>query len=586
MNKRPLIFLSFANDADSHLDMLKEEAKEVYRALQDRHDQQHIEVLREESADIEQIFFQLNRYGERTTIFHYGGHASGTHLRLEDQDANANGLARLLGSLKELKLVFLNGCSTLGQVQKLLEFGVKAVVATSVPINDSRAREFAVQFYQALAAGNTLQEAYNQGIALMETRYGEDLRNVGVVRSLSWDEDETETETPAEIPWGLYLHEEGGEESLNYRLPDFKKVALPSNFGSSLKDTYQANAYIVEVLASMAEYNKKLYGEMEDEFGDPRDEREYPEIIIKNFPWPIGSQIRILVANAEMMNKAGLPRLKQLIYTYVVTSQFLSYILLAQLWEAQLEGGISLGDDFQKTFGLIPEDTDAFDFVALMDKARETYRNHSLTLFIPEFEVIFKSLEEEDESYEATRYLEGIRGRINQNDIEAEEFEELCNKTEYCLTAFLKLVSFMARYRLVTVKDINIFKPRHRKALFRMQLGVLNAFDKELLRSREKDQNIYTDSHSVLVVRNLKDMQEYLNLSPFIIDKNAFAGKPVPNICLYHHHEKSADSLVYLSVHYNINKGEPDPSDLFDTRDEPTHVLKEQFQIFTGQATA
>jgi DNA-binding NarL/FixJ family response regulator len=135
--------LSFANDQDSHLAMLKEEGRDIFRALQDRHDQQHVEVIREESADIDDLFYNLNRYGPRVHLFHYGGHASGTHLRLEDQAAGAQGLARLLGSLPELKLVFLNGCSTRGQVQKLLNFGVKAVVATSVPINDSKAREFA-----------------------------------------------------------------------------------------------------------------------------------------------------------------------------------------------------------------------------------------------------------------------------------------------------------------------------------------------------------------------------------------------------------------------------------------------------------
>ena len=583
MSQRPIIFLSFANDQDSHLAMLKEEGRDIFRALQDRHDQQHIEVIREESADIDDLFYNLNRYGPRVNIFHYGGHASGTHLRLEDQNAGSQGLARLLGSLPELKLVFLNGCSTRGQVQKLLSFGVKAVVATSVPINDSKAREFATQFYAALSAGNSLKAAFDQGLALLETRY-EDTRNVGVVRSLSWEEDQAADE--GAIPWGLYLspETEGAEEVLKWALPDFKKISLPANFGSSISENYHVNDYIVTVLEAMAQYNKKLYAEMEDEFGEERDKREYPEIIIKNFPWPIGSQIRILVANADMMNQPGLPRLKQLLYTYVISSQFLSYILLAELWDAKINGRISLDEEFQRTFASIPTHVDAYDFVALMDKAREVYRHHNLTPFIPEMEEVFKMLEQQGDAYDAYRFLEGMRQRVNQGDTPAEEMVQLCNETEFCLAAFLKLIAFMARYRLVTVKDINIFKPRHRAALFRMQLGVLNAFDKELLRSREKDQAVYTDSHSVLVVRNLKDMQEYLNLSPFIIDKNAFAGKPVPNICLYHH--QKANSLVYLSVHYNVNKQQPDHSDLFDTKDEPFDVLKEQFQMFIDKAIA
>ncbi len=586
MSQRPVIFLSFANDADAHLDMLKEEGRDIFRALQDRHDQQHVEVLREESADVSDIFYNLNRYGSRVAIFHYGGHASGTHLRLEDQNANAQGLARLLGSLPELKLVFLNGCSTQDQVARLLENSVPAVIATSVEVNDNSALKLAKQIYAALAEGKSIEQAFYQGVALLETLHDQQ-KPIGVMRSLSWEGDGSAGEAAGEeMPWGLYLNPDPEVQGkvLNWTLPDFKKVSLPANFGSSLHANYRANAYLVTVLEAMAEYNQKLYGEMEDEFGDPKDEREYPEIIIKNFPWPIGSQIRILVANADMMNQAGRPRLKQLLYTYVVSSQFLSYILLAELWDAKINGRITLADDFQETFESIPMHVDAYDFVDLIDKAREVYRHHSLEPFIPEMEVVFKMLEEKGETYEAYQFLEGMRQRVNDEDLAAEEMVQVCNETEFCLTAFLKLIAFLAHYRLVTVKDINIFKPRHREALFRMQLGVLNAFDKELLRSREKDQKIYTDSHSVLVVRNLKDMQEYLNLSPFIIDKNAFAGKPVPNICLYHHQE--ASSLVYLSVHYNINKAKPDPSDLFNTQDEETNVLQEQFQLFTGKAIA
>jgi CHAT domain-containing protein len=88
-------------------------------------------------------------------IFHYGGHANGSALQLEQgagnaQVASSTGLAQLLGQQTELKLVFLNGCATQGQVELLLKSGVKAVIATSVPINDMMAVEFAEQFYQSL----------------------------------------------------------------------------------------------------------------------------------------------------------------------------------------------------------------------------------------------------------------------------------------------------------------------------------------------------------------------------------------------------------------------------------------------------
>lgn len=58
---------------------------------------------------------------------------------MADAVANANGLARLLGQRPNLQLVFLNGCSTEGQVAELLAQGVKVVIATDAPVNDRKA---------------------------------------------------------------------------------------------------------------------------------------------------------------------------------------------------------------------------------------------------------------------------------------------------------------------------------------------------------------------------------------------------------------------------------------------------------------
>jgi hypothetical protein len=574
MSGKPVVFLAFANDQDTHLEMLKKEARDIYRELQPRHDAGHLEIYREESADIGDIFHNFNRFKDRVQIFHYGGHASGTHLQLEGQAGNATGLAQLLGAQKQLQLVVLNGCSTRNQVSKLLKAGVKAVIATSVPVNDGMATDFATQLYQALAAGDTLGLAFQTAKAFLETKY-ENAVEASIFRGFA---SMTESEEEFAVPWGLYLQPED-ERVLNWKLPVNLNIQLPAGLKEKSNKPYKPNDEIVTVLEAMAEHNKKLYGEMEDEFGDPRDKREYPEVIIKNFPWPIGSQLRILVANSEMMNKAGMKRLRQLIYTYVVSSQFVSYILLAQLWDAKNEGKLSLDADFKQAFSLLPQTADAFDFVTLMLKVDEMFKAANLNHFIEEFEDLLTQLREDGELSGAYRFLESVRKQMNNDQIDYEEIESICQQCELCLTTFLKGIAFMAKYRLITIKEINIIKPKHKEALFRMNMGVLNAFDKEFLRSREKDQPVYTDSHSVLVVKNLRDIQQYLNLSPFVIDKNAFTGKPIPNICLYF--RKEGGKHEYLSVNYNINKETPDASDLFMTEAEPDEVLNEQMQLFT-----
>src|SRR5207253_2413236 len=84
----------------------------------------------------------LQLYRDQVAVFHYGGHAGDYELLLQSPDggrvvADAGGLAGLFGTQRNLKLVFLNGCSTYGHVEGLLAAGVPAVIATSRPVEDA-----------------------------------------------------------------------------------------------------------------------------------------------------------------------------------------------------------------------------------------------------------------------------------------------------------------------------------------------------------------------------------------------------------------------------------------------------------------
>jgi len=113
----------------------------------------HCEVVERSNATVDDVFnvLQHPRYRNRVAIFHYGGHAGGRGLLLETPAgeatvlAHAGALARFLGGQRGLELVFLNGCSTRGQVRGLLDAGVPAVIATSQRIDDEVATEFSAR---------------------------------------------------------------------------------------------------------------------------------------------------------------------------------------------------------------------------------------------------------------------------------------------------------------------------------------------------------------------------------------------------------------------------------------------------------
>jgi hypothetical protein len=219
---KPTILLTFANDLDAYLDELKAESHAVYKLLEPLKINGKIQVERDESATLEIISSRLKTYRESIAIFHYAGHASGKALQLEDGAANADGLAHLIAKLPNLQLVVLNGCATFGQVEKLLSLGVKAVIATSVAINDTKAREFATQFYEALANQQNIQQSYQSAVAFLESKYSKFKKSTDFER-MPQRALKLRREKQEKLPWTLHYSDEKALQWHFYQERDYNK---------------------------------------------------------------------------------------------------------------------------------------------------------------------------------------------------------------------------------------------------------------------------------------------------------------------------------------------------------------------------
>lgn len=209
--KRPVIFLAFANDPKAPLDNLEKEEDKINRGLRDLHDDQRIEIYKESHAGIDDIYATFTRFRERILIFHYAGHANSEKLQLSGEDAQADGLAELIQQQAHLRLVFLNGCSTSGQVTRLLDLGIPAIIATSTPINDEKATKFAIQFYQSLADEATLEQAFTEARSILKSRGQMPDQAFEIHRGLG----SRKPTTLPENPWGLYVSK---DEVLDWKL--------------------------------------------------------------------------------------------------------------------------------------------------------------------------------------------------------------------------------------------------------------------------------------------------------------------------------------------------------------------------------
>ena len=74
------------------------------------------------------------------------------------------GLAQLLSECPRLKLVILNGCSTIGWVKLLHRYNIPVVIGTYAEISDENAALFSKMFYTNWVRGNNLKQAFSYAL--------------------------------------------------------------------------------------------------------------------------------------------------------------------------------------------------------------------------------------------------------------------------------------------------------------------------------------------------------------------------------------------------------------------------------------
>ncbi len=534
-----LLLLAYANHQEAPLASLQREYEKVHEYLSPGINAQHFAVHRELYATIENISYSLTEYRDRISIFGYSGHAGQDQLIFDGELAKAEGIANLLKLCPHLKCVFLNGCSTGGQVERLLELGIPTVIATSAPVNDIIATEFGIRFYQALANGDTLLQAFEQAKGTVLTK--NDSLNIEVHKGDVLFSREGKSEAPT---WGLFVHK-GREDVLSWKLPNRiliaeEEVAVPNE------------VLINELLEAIAEYQEdarailqKENPDTDDDF-DPfamEEEEEATDMddiavldkrdaILNNLPYIISEQLRKLLVEPgkdtqqTFYHKFGADRLRQILHTYNTSVELLGFIMMAQYWELLATEKKEEVASLKTFFSLPPFDRDLFDFLPLIrDIHRILKAEHKDTYFLQELTEKESILEEGSEFHEANDYLKTLRSRFQDQMPEEQEARPLSVMAERKLAILLKHIAFLSNYELVSIIDIGLLKYRHYKEprfnhkLIHLQHRVSGTV------AVEEKMNISMDCASVILSRREAKADDFLNLSPFVIDENAFEDK-------------------------------------------------------------
>ncbi len=562
MSGTPTVLLAFANDQGAFLDSLQKETDEISDALRDRMDAGFIDVQVQQGATVERLFKLVSRYGDDVHVFHYGGHANGSALDLQSAEggnveAHSQGLAGLLGSLKNLQLVFLNGCATQGHVEALIAAGVPAVIATSAPVEDTIALEFASLFYTNLAERNqarTVEAAFNMAKNQVETTKG---------KAISFAATRGMTVGGGDPPavgvdkWGLYAAS-GKEAQLAWSLPTkpagvvmFQTAAQGMPGGAIATPNSKLIARLSGLIGQMnVNFSKTIALQIELNRGEPPEERIVRDEIANAFPSPIGARLNQLFSGGQL----GEPRLQLLVGTYNITTRYIAFCLLAQLWDLfdSKPGAIKLSDaqwQAVEQFNACNEaDAVSFDFLALAIALANAIKANGERPFMTECEGLEAAFAVAD-CTAAHNFMNQTRKALAEGSLDPAATAAATDEADVHLENALVAMTFVVGYTLAVIKQIKVSKSRNKEASFLHQRVILDrVVSKQAQVDPTRELTNFAANESVILLKDLDDVSRYLNLAPFMVDLNALTGNSGSKLYFLRWYDPEGDCLHYTHV--------------------------------------
>ena len=513
-----ILYFTFANSPEKPLASLREEDDALQQILLPGVLKRHYLVQRDQYAGLRGIVDNLQKFGDDLALFHYSGHANLSSLATENGATHIEGFSILLGRCRRLKIVVLNGCSTRGQVRQLLEAGVSLVVATSAAVGDEKATRFSIRFYEALAHMATYRQAFDLAAAEVQAMDG----RLKVYRSQGLEQSHTDHEGT----WGLYWAP--GKESI---LDD----TLPHQATGHFDDGFRPNERLLPALwNALLPYSDRMRVHSDVDSGDQS------VLIINSLPMPVGEQVRKLLCPVNEENdgfdKENESRLRQLVRTWQVTMELLSFTMMTQLWEAllckqDLKIPRESADVIRSFFHLTESERRHCDLLRIIGAILQALDGNDIEPFVDELQELRRLLNEDEGFKSAMLSMQLLHDQLLDGSVLPADVSTLCRHAEEALSDFFSDLGFLARYQIISIHGIDIEKYRHLlQPVFHHNIVSKRAFGTESRRTIE--QAIPMDNRSVLLEKT-GFTKGLINLSPFLIDANSF--------------DKKADKL---SLHY------------------------------------
>lgn len=583
------LLFCYANNRDRPLSELGHEDSQIDRLFDPRSSKNQFQKVRDSFATTDSVSAKILTYRDTLCLFHFSGHAGSTVLMFEDTAARGVGMAQLLARCPNLRLIFLNGCSTLNHIRILGEQNVNAaVIATMAPINDTVASRFSTAFYQALVNQYSIQQALDQA------RLSIQVSRATVLTTISRGALET-AEDVSPDQWYFYCPDD-----------QIARWELPAGVGTEAT-AYEPNSTLRRSLfetlrasdPTLTQLFKTKQSLPTDGLRDWLHEEE-----LRRLPFPISESLRkLLCPQISPEGKLAQPtatrdRLANYVILFDASVDLLMSILLAQTRAWLHTATIQQRDEVDSRMKQLLRETitsgwdgwDADQLTTAVQTLRTFFSQQQIVLFMPELGTWLDQFGTDASPSDTLTFLFTLKARLaHPNGVGS--VPTLCQLGEEHLSAWLSTAGCWALYRLESFKNIRAVRLYQQPPQYRHEMVVLRtsqSYRTDETYFQEIQLTDLWDCQSVLLVKIDRRLSEsgpvetlvpngFLNLAPFVIDRNVFLKSDNTVFDLYSFHANESGRLQYRHI------SRPNDSLLTIGPDDGDLLGKQDFSLLRGQ---
>lgn len=290
-----------------------------------------------------------------------------------------------------------------------------------------------------------------------------------------------------------------------------------------------------------------------------------PKDIFKHYGWLIEANLLKMLTKPDDADEH--PPLRQLSYmteAFQCSLRYLCYIQVAQLLSEKTSTATENTKAVVEFLRLRGQEYQSFDHLNLLFVATELLQNNKMR-FLPELDDFVTALLDRNGLLcETALFLDAERSRLLRGEIaeNGPNLDELLDQYLTGLVYWLRRLAFLAHYRMVSIKDINLsYRMGSAATRFVHLYGELHGMYTPT-DGLSEDWNtktiegLFTFNQSVLLFRGknvdeclerIGDPNTYISLSPLVIDQSVYANKATqtPEIFCYVANDPAARQFDY-----------------------------------------